>query len=189
MKTLSLFSLAFLVACGSKPATDDETDSGVAGDSGDTEDTEEDIVPEEGVYIADLIEFTQDECEMEQGELEEILESDVALRFTLAGSDLYMEPMENGEVDDEAFTCSMNAGQFLCPIMSEENELGEEFEAVVILKMDVVGAWDSNTHIAGSLNLDYSCRGPDCEEALEASEIPIDIPCSTKIAFAGSKTE
>jgi hypothetical protein len=65
----------------------------------------------------------------------------------------------------------------------------EDFDAVLAIKMDVVGGWDSNTHIAGSLNLEYFCRGLDCDEALAAAGMPIELPCKTKIAIAGSKTE
>jgi len=193
VKPVAVFFLSvFLVACGSNPGNDDETDSGVVVDSGDTEDTEDteaDIVPEEGVYMAGLVEFTQDECMAEQGEWRDLLESDFGFRFTLAGSDLYMEPVENGEIDDEAWTCSMNAGQFICPVMSDEDELEEGLDAELIIKIDVVGGWDSNTHITGSLNLEYSCRGADCEEALVAAEAPMDIPCATKISMDGNKTE
>ena len=99
-----------------------------------------------------------------------------------------MEPLEEGEAD-EAYTCTTVGEIFLCPIMTNENEIDENADAVLVLTMDVVGEWTSDTTIEGSLNLNYACRGADCESALEDAGAPMDIPCATKVSIEGSKTE
>ena len=76
--------------------------------------------------------------------------------------------------------------KFICPIVSDENE-ADGLEAVFVLRMDLTGEWVSNTKIVGSLNASYTCRGKDCADALEAEDLPFEIPCATTISFAGAR--
>ena len=181
MKSFSLFSLAFFVACGPKA---EPVDSGEPEDTGSPE---EYIVPEDGMYSASLVEFTQDECQLQEGEWDELLSQDVGFQFTLSESDFYVVPVENGEPEDDAWTCYSLDENFICPIMSDENE-SDGLEAVFVLTMDLTGEWVSNTDIVGSLNASYTCRGKDCADASVAEELPFEIPCATKISFAGAKS-
>lgn len=187
MKTISLLSIVLLAACGPKPDTDEVTDSGET--STETGDTVVEIAPEDGDYLAQLVAFTTDECEMEAGEWGTLLEDDIAMAFARNGSDLTMDLLAEGEVD-ESFSCTLMDDHFMCSIMEDTMPIGDaSHDAALTISMGVAVAWDTNTDISGSLNLSVSCDGADCEDALVEEEMSWTLPCQTAVSFEGSKTE
>lgn len=191
MKALPLLSLAFVFACGTKSETDEATDSG-STDSGSTTDSGEtnvELSPEDGDYLAQLVEFTLDECEMEAGEWEGILEDDIGLAFTRDGPNLRLTLLEDGKADGPPTACTSLEDHFMCSMMNEHMELGgESREAVMSQSIGVMVAWETNTDIAGSVELDMDCTGADCEEVMEEYEFST-VPCQTSLSIIGSKTE
>jgi hypothetical protein len=194
MKTISLLSIVLLTACGPKPGTDEVTDSGeTSTDSGETStetgDTEVEIAPEDGNYLAQLVAFTTDECEMEAEEWATILEDDIAMAFARNGSDLTMDLLTEGEVD-ESRSCMMMDDHFMCEILRETNDVGgPDLDASMTVSMGVAVGWQTNTDIAGSLNLNIACEGVDCIQAMEEEGMPSNSECLTSVSFEGSKID
>jgi hypothetical protein len=187
MKISSLLPLVLLAACSSKSDSEEVTDSGeVATDSGDTE---VEIAPEDGDYMALLVAFTLDECEMEAGEWSGLLEEEIAMAFMREGSNLTLTLLENGEADDDPTVCTSMGDHFMCAMVDESMELGgESREAVLSQSLGVMIGWETNTDIAGSVDFNMDCTGADCEEVLAEYEMA-NTPCQTSLSIAGSKTE
>jgi hypothetical protein len=194
MKTSSLLPLVLLAACSSKSDSEEVTDSGeVATDSGevatDSGDTEVELSPENGDYLAQLVAFTLDECEMEAGEWSGLLEEEIAMAFTREGSNLRLTLLEDGKADGPPVACTSMEDHFMCAMMNEDMELGgESREAVMSRSIDVMVAWETNTDIAGSVEFNMDCTGADCKEVLAEYEMA-NTPCQTSLSIAGSKTE
>lgn len=172
LKGLALLAILFATACGTKPGTDASTDSG------------ERIVPKAGNYMAEFTEFTADECNLRDSDLDET-EADVQIWFSYDGAKLLATHVRNGN-PREAVSCEMTGTNFSCASIYEEDNI-DPFDATIGIDLSFRGDWISNTEIIGGSNIDITCTGSDCDEAIEGTGMPA-LPCTTIMGFFGEWT-
>ena len=196
MKAVSILSLVFLAACGSKPPGDEAVDSGTT-ETGTTEtgDTEVDINPKDGNYKGQLVGVSANECDIETDEMLEDFEQNIEMWFTLKGTDLVFTPVENGS-PEEKLTCTATDADggtpsLYCLIDSNEDKIGA-LDAVLVMSMNLSGTWLSDTAIVGDLNFEFTCEGSECAKAIEVLKsegAPFIPPCTTSFGFEAEWTE
>jgi hypothetical protein len=181
MKLIPLLALAATLACsGDKEPSDD---------TGDTGDTEVELAPEDGDYLAHLVAFTLDECELEAGDWATVLEDPIGMAFVREGANLSLTIINDGEPESDVIDCTAMGDHFMCKLAAESTDMGGETrEAVVSQSMGAMIGWETNTDIAGSVDFNLDCVGADCEEVIGETNFP-KAPCQTSLSIAGSKTE
>lgn len=200
MKSLPVFSILLLTACGSKPPTDaavdsDTTETGTT-ETGTTEtgDPEADINPKDGNYMGQLTGVSANECDMEAEEILKDFQQNIEMWFVRNGTDLVFVPVNNGS-PEESLACTLSdldggTPTLSCLIDSDEDQIGT-LDAMLVHSVNLSGTWQSDTTIVGDLNIDVTCEGSECAKAIEVLKsegAPFIPPCTTSFGFEADWT-
>ena len=191
MKITGLLLSLSLIACTGKST--DTCDTGDADCTGSAEP----VTPNEGNWLFEEPEFSQDGCgigdapdseETEDGDSDEggvtndNNDGDVVL-LTKIGEGSY-EFLIDEEDEAMTFPCTLDINELTC---TDFVRTIEQDTVVLTQTISLGGAFASEISFAGTVGLSMSCSGEGCDAFAETSEMPM--PCDSVGTFDGTHTE
>ena len=124
-----------------------------------------DLVPTEGAWVSSDFTYSQNDCAFDE------IEGDVSLELTVI-DDMNLAVSLGDDADTD---CTLSNGSIECAAVTSVVPI-DGLDAELSIDQGLTGEMVTNSEMIGTLTIEMSCTGTECELVAAASDITL--PCS-----------